>query len=59
VLGLALAATESIIRAFQDVAGTTADGVVGPVTWGKLTGFRPTSWPRSSIRGAASRYGGL
>lgn len=35
--GIFGAATESIVRAFQDVAGITVDGVAGPVTWGRLT----------------------
>ncbi|WP_460352636.1 peptidoglycan-binding domain-containing protein [Actinoallomurus acanthiterrae] len=30
-------ATDSVVRAFQDVAGLTIDGVVGPATWEKLT----------------------
>ena len=30
-------ATESIVEAFQSVAGLTVDGVVGPTTWTKLT----------------------
>jgi peptidoglycan hydrolase-like protein with peptidoglycan-binding domain len=29
--------TEEIVRAFQGVAGVPVDGIVGPVTWGKLT----------------------
>jgi peptidoglycan hydrolase-like protein with peptidoglycan-binding domain len=34
--GLFGAATESAVRAFQQHAGITADGVVGPVTWRNL-----------------------
>jgi peptidoglycan hydrolase-like protein with peptidoglycan-binding domain len=30
--------TQATVKAFQDVASITADGVVGPETWGKLTG---------------------
>lgn len=29
--------TEEIVRAFQGFTGIPVDGVVGPVTWGKLT----------------------
>jgi peptidoglycan hydrolase-like protein with peptidoglycan-binding domain len=30
-------ATDSIVRAFQDVTGITIDGIVGTATWTKLT----------------------
>jgi peptidoglycan hydrolase-like protein with peptidoglycan-binding domain len=30
-------ATDSVVRAFQDVTGLTVDGLVGPATWEKLT----------------------
>ncbi|MEV4258204.1 peptidoglycan-binding protein [Spirillospora sp. NPDC049652] len=32
--------TEEVVRAFQDFAGIDVDGVVGPVTWGRLTDGR-------------------
>jgi peptidoglycan hydrolase-like protein with peptidoglycan-binding domain len=44
--------TERIVRAFQDVAGVTIDGVAGPMTWAKLTdGTTIGSTVRSGGRG--------
>jgi peptidoglycan hydrolase-like protein with peptidoglycan-binding domain len=32
--------TEEIVKAYQDFAGLTIDGIVGPITWSSLTGNR-------------------
>jgi len=42
------------VQAFQSVAGLTADGIVGPLTWAALDEARTSSAPGPAVGGAVS-----